>query len=114
MQNLFFGHPQQYQLLPSPASFSTAVFRVKETLNSTYHDAEVVPTSAQLRMYAWVADSKEAVFVIPAFAPKYVAYAFWTRDTSIIDSLLSNHQEHLEMNRRSKRQAAPQPNSSAV
>jgi hypothetical protein len=25
-------------------------------------------------MYAWVADSKEAVFVIPAFAPKYLAH----------------------------------------
>jgi hypothetical protein len=90
----------------SDALFNTMELALKETLTSTYHDAEVVKTPARLRMYAWVADSKEAVFVIPAIAPKFVAYAFWTRDASIISSLLSNHDEHLEMNRRSKPQSA--------
>jgi len=82
------------------ALFRTMATALSEILKSTYHDAEVMETAARMRMFAWVADSREAVFVIPTFAPKYVAYAFWTRDSRLINALVSNHQEHWELDKR--------------
>lgn len=82
------------------ALFSTMAAALNEIRKATYYDADVIETASRMRMFAWVADSKEAVFVIPAFAPKYVAYAFWTRDSRLINALVTNHQEHRELDQR--------------
>jgi hypothetical protein len=90
--------------IDSPGALINALeMGFKEALKSTYHDAakvENVPTP--IRTHVWVADAREAVFVMAAVAPKYVAHAFWTRDSRLISAFLNMHQEYLDMSQRRK------------
>jgi hypothetical protein len=99
LQLLLKRFGQDSTVTTSDTLFETFEIAYEQTIRTTYCQAGVVECSLRPPLNMWVADSKEAVFVIRIFAPKYVAHAFWTRDPSLIAALLTTYQEIFELGR---------------
>jgi hypothetical protein len=80
--------------LTSDGFFDLFETAANQELKTTYNGATVVHVSEISSLYMWVADGKEAVFVISTTEPSFFAEAFWTKDLGLIHALERMHLDY--------------------
>ncbi len=76
-------------------------------LSTTFERALISEIEYPPPMFLWIADDKEAIFVLKTTYPEFRAEAFWTSDARLIQSLTKIHESYMLS---SKVGTAPLPN----
>jgi len=79
--------------LTSDGFFHLFEHAAAEAIRTTYKGAVVYEIPFRPPLYSWVADGKEAVFIISSTSPSFRAEAFWTTDSDLIGALVRMHHE---------------------
>lgn len=64
-------------------------------LRTTFERAVIREIEYTPPMFLWIADEKEAIFVLKTTYPSFRAEAFWTSDARLINSLITIHESYM-------------------